>query len=393
MRSPRSHHSCSPRSLAGGRLTGLVPLLAFTLPAFTSLGILGGCGAPAPEFGPERRIPADERAIIWEASTTQRLLIEEEPKRWTGDLPAGWEERPADPQRFKDAVWAVPGDDGQTAQCWLTAGVGGGLAGNMQRWYRQFEQPVGNADDLPEIPFAGERGQLLELTGTYSGTPGHAMLLAFRAKGQQVRTLKFVGPEALVKQNREKFLALAGSLRQEAGAPVTSSTSSGSMGAAGENPHAGNPHASNPKNEPADSPFEADVPAAWQATNSGRILHHTFGADGQGEIYVSQLSGELNPMMLGIWRAELGARGDLTQEQFDALPRCELLGEGAIWLDLSGDYSNNMTGKTITNARSLVAVQAVGSTIVFAKMLGPATDVMAEAAAFREFCRSIRRKE
>ncbi|MCR9244068.1 MAG: hypothetical protein NXI31_03490 [bacterium] len=363
------------------------------------LALASACGSPPAEFGVERRVAAEQRPTVWDAPSRYRLLFEEEPKVWVGDAPAGWEVQPPQPTNFKDLIWRIPGDPG--ADCWLTGGVRGGLAGNMARWYRQFEQPVGRVDELPEVPFCGERGRLLELTGSYNKEPGKAMLLAFRSRGQFVTTLKLVGPEAVVKANREKFLALASSLRQEAAPPTAGSGGSRSgaagnggqkgSGPAGGNPHQQNPHGAGGHGEAVAELYDADVPEAWQRrADSAKPMHHTFGKDGAGEVYVSQLSGKIRPM-LGIWRAELGIEGAMADAEFEALPTCEMLGEGALWLDLTGDYRNMMTGKKLIGARSLIAVRDDGGTITFAKMIGPATDVMAEVEAFKAFCKSLRK--
>ncbi|MCA8952673.1 MAG: hypothetical protein KDE27_24385, partial [Planctomycetes bacterium] len=345
------------------------------------------------------------RPIVWDATPKERFGLPDigpatgQAESFAAETPADWRQEPADPANFKDLIWSVPGDPG--AQCWLTGGVRGGLAGNMVRWYRQFGLQPEMPESLPEIPFFDGRGRLLELTGTYNGTEGQAMLLAFSNRGDLVTSLKLVGPEAVVLSNKNAFLALAGSLRRGAGGgPSGGMASPGAVAPGTPNPHAadpqaGNPHAGNPGGADglATGPFTADVPAAWQPkAGSPRSLHHAFGAAGDGEVYVSQLSGDIRPM-LGVWRAELGDTTPLGDAEFAALPKCEMLGPDALWLDMTGNYDNPMSGRKIPNARSIVAVRNDGGTITFAKLIGPATDVMAEVEAFRTFCASLRRSQ
>ena len=94
----------------------------------------------------------------------------------------------------------------------------------------------------------------------------------------------------VVAENRDKFLALATTMRKE---PVGSGAGHQALGHLPQGN--GGPDLSG-------GPFLGDAPATWQQkAQSPRQLHHTFGTD--GEVYVSQLSGDIGPM-LGIWLAE-----------------------------------------------------------------------------------------
>jgi hypothetical protein len=66
------------------------------------------------------------------------------------------------------------------------------------------------------------------------------------------------------------------------------------------------------------------------------------------------------------------------------------LGDDAVLLDLTGTF-RSMTGKTIPEARLLLAARSDGTAITFCKLVGPAADVAAQVDAFRRFCGSIRR--
>ncbi|HEX5053804.1 MAG TPA: hypothetical protein VFZ65_18635 [Planctomycetota bacterium] len=306
--------------------------------------------------------------------------------RWTGDTPVGWEELPAQPQRFRDAVWRVAGNE--ETECYLSAGVGGGVSMNMGRWYtQQFGvQDVPAVEALPVVELAGHPGRLVELSGTYMQKPGQAVLLAFFAEGDQVTSLKFTGPEAVVQGNRDKFLQLARSLRRASAGPNPEAPPiQPGQPMPPNHPGMNTEHAA-PTSASAPAPFAADVPAGWTAKPGSRPLHHTFGTD--GEVYVSQLGGGLRPT-LDIWRGEVGLAA-MSDAEWNALPKVPMLGGEATLLDVSGDF-HSMSGKQIAGARLLVVTLLEGGTITFAKLVGPAAEVEAQRAPFLKFCASLRR--
>ncbi|MBM4063033.1 MAG: hypothetical protein FJ265_18350, partial [Planctomycetes bacterium] len=88
---------------------------------------------------------------------------------YTADLPAGWTQLPSQPERFRDAVFGVPGGDGD---CAYTAAVGGGLRGNVDRWTEQFGLPALTDEQLaaaPQHPLGGAPAKFVELAGTFRG--------------------------------------------------------------------------------------------------------------------------------------------------------------------------------------------------------------------------------
>ncbi|MEO6596975.1 MAG: hypothetical protein ABIP94_19690 [Planctomycetota bacterium] len=369
---------------------------------FLSL-LFASCGADATvDFGEPRLVSRDQRPTTWDALAKLRLGLPDmkapsgpagqaAAKRWSGTTPVGWEELPAQPARFRDAVWRVAGSEG--TECYLSAGVGGGVAMNMSRWYtQQFGiQQVPATESLPVVEMAGRTARLVELAGDYMQKPGQAVLLAFYAEGEQVTSLKFNGPEAVVKGNREKFLELAKSLRTATASPDGSALPiqpgqpmpKDHLPMPGAAPHAQTPTPAGP----AAAPFTATVPAGWTAkAESSRPLHYTFGTD--GEVYLSQLGGGLRPM-LDIWRGEVGLAA-MTDAEWNALGKAPMLEAQATLLDVAGDF-HSMTGKQIAGARLLVATLLEGGSITFVKLVGAKDEVEAQRPAFLQFCASLRR--
>ena len=373
-----------------------LPLLA--------LAALAGCAPDTAKWSEPAAKSNEQRPTEWSTPTKQRLGLQDmtapsadaagpAQKTFVAQSPPdAWVPQPAQPAMFKNLVWKIASDP--AAECYLTAQVGGGVQGNVSRWFGQFGvTQIPALESLPVIELAGKPGRLVELTGDYKGTnPGYAMLLAYTADGDQVTTLKFTGPEATVKAHRDNFIALAKSLRSASASPNPQAPpiQRGQPLPDGHPPVPGTkelpPHAPPAAATPG-GPFTATVPAGWTAkAGSSKWLHHTFGTE--GEVYVSQLGGSARGSV-DIWRGEMGLAAP-TEAEFGALPKVPMLGGEAILIDASGDHKS-MTGKQLPGARMLVAAQENGGTIVFCKLIGKAADVEAQRAAFLAFCASLRR--
>lgn len=299
------------------------------------------------------------------------------PTGFTGDLPTGWTQLPSEPQRFRDAVFGVPGGDGDVS---YTASVGGGLRGNIDRWTGQFGLPALTEEQLanaPQHPLAGKQAKLVELQGTFRGREGQAML-ALITDGSQGSTFKFTGPKELVMAEKGNFLALAASLRKGQGKV------SAPGAAPAQNPQMPADHGATPA--PASSAFAATIPAGWAKKASNKEMHHTFGKS--GEVYISALGGDLR-QILDVWRVEMQLE-PLTDAEWSALPKLPLLGQEGVLMDIAGDYKG-MVGNPIQGARMLVGACKDGKATVFVKLFGAADDVAAQKDAFAAFCSSLRR--
>jgi hypothetical protein len=351
------------------------------------------------EFGPPQQLRKEQRPTVWEAPSKERLGLPEMgpaaaggdagggAKVWVGDAPAGWETRPS--RQFRDAVWAIP--SAPDAEIYLTVGVGGGVPGNLARWYtQQFGvAQVPAAESLPVVELAGKPARLAELAGTFAGKPGWKGLIAFFAEGDRVTSFKFTGPAAVVDGNRDRFLALAKSLRSATASadPKAPPIEPGQAMPSGH-PDVGAPAGATAPAPAAAGPITATIPAGWRPkAGSSKWLHHEFGAG--GEVYMSQLGGGMKDT-LDIWRGEMG-QAPLPADGDKGLPRTAFLGDDAILLDLAGDF-RSFSGRQIPGARMLVAARVDDGAITFAKLVGPAADVAAAAESFAAFCRSARKE-
>ena len=404
------------RSLPGP-MTVMAPLRRYAVPdrmkifasSFSLLALLCACGADTTaEFGPPKTISSDKRPIVWDASTRDRLGVgdmgaaasastgQEGPKRVVANVPAGWEELPPAPARFRNAVWRVKGES--TTDIYLTVGVGGGVPGNLRRWYvNQFGKSTAPAvEALPPVDLAGRSGRLVEVDGTFSGKSDWAALIAFYNEGSAVTSLKFTGPKLIVSANKKQFLQLAKSIRFAAASPNPQAPPirRGQALPDGHMPiDGGNQSSAGGSPSTAAAPFTATTPEGWTKKEGRRILNHTFGSG--SELYISQLGGTLR-QSLDIWRGEVSVAGKrlspLTDDEFKNLSKALFLGEDAVLMDLAGNFQG-MTGARIESARLLVAARLDGTTITFCKLVGPQSEVDAQRDAFVQFCGSVRRTQ
>jgi hypothetical protein len=314
---------------------------------------------------------------------------------FTAVSPLCFEELPPAPERFRHLLWRVKGEP--ETECYLTVGVGGGLRANIDRWFGQFGQSVPDAAVLAasqKVSLLGKVGQLLELSGTFTAAgkarEGYSMLLVYTVENDQVTTLKFTGAKDVVAKHKDEFLTLSGSIT--AGLATVKTTADTEVV---KQPVSLAPaEATPPKEAPADhknegsAPFVAAVPKDWQPkANSSKALHYSFG---QGsEIYLGQLGNDLLAN-INVWRGSLG-QPPIEAADLVTMPKVELLGPDAVLLEITGKLEDPFTGKKLDDARLLLAAGVRDGTLVFVKCLGPASEVLAQRAAFVQFCESIRR--
>jgi len=135
-------------------------------------------------------------------------------------VPADWQEQPPKSQ-FVLGEFALTGEGGP-ARLTLSS-AGGGLEANVERWQGQFSR--GPNDPEPrqsEITFDGQKGTLVELSGTYTdmfsgGNPNKnwRMLGAAIPIGPTNFFVKLTGPQITVTAQREAFVKFVESARTE----------------------------------------------------------------------------------------------------------------------------------------------------------------------------------
>ncbi len=105
---------------------------------------------------------------------------------------------------------------------------GGGVAGNIQRWYGQFAQPDGkrteDVAEVEELEIDGVKVHWVDIAGSYKGGPGSSgeVLDDYRMLGAIIETeamgdyfLKFYGPAPIVDAHLERFKKFVHSMTVE----------------------------------------------------------------------------------------------------------------------------------------------------------------------------------
>ena len=138
---------------------------------------------------------------------------------YRGTTPEGWRETPSTPIRLLNYVI---GPDGR-GEVYLSQ-TRGGILGNVERWHGQFGIANTVGEDLlkmDRVPIMGTgEGLLVEARGTYSpgmgrpAEPGFALMGVIGVlEGGAILTVKMTGPEAVVKEERTRFLEFCRTLQ------------------------------------------------------------------------------------------------------------------------------------------------------------------------------------
>jgi len=185
--------------------------------AFASLS----CGKPSGsvEITETREAPAPHDVTIPNAAPAAQSDAPRREYKWV--VPEGWTEVAKTAMRI--ANFRI-GDDQQT-ECYVTIlkGTGGGTAMNINRWRGQMgaeNAPLSEdaIQQLPKISMLGKDVPLAEATGTYQGMMGETktgyMLMGTICElGEESVFVKMIGPESVVRAQRDKFVAFCGSLK------------------------------------------------------------------------------------------------------------------------------------------------------------------------------------
>lgn len=200
------------------------------------LSLLVGCGeresSPKESPSPTGAVrPAQALPIPGEGGSPGAVLPEGHPRGVTWDAPSSWvETEPSSSMRV--AQYRIDGAAG-AAECvvyYFGPNQGGAAMANAERWAGQFTQPDGSSSlermKVSDLVAATGPAKLVEVTGTYDGgmtmtdqpakpRPG-SMLLGGIVPGPDAPWFfKLTGPEATVRAEREKFVALLRSVRAD----------------------------------------------------------------------------------------------------------------------------------------------------------------------------------
>jgi hypothetical protein len=289
---------------------------------------------------------------------------------WT--TPEGFEEK-RPPGQMREVDFRLRRDP--QVECYLSVAQGG-IAANVLRWRKQMAlEPISPAAvaGLPQEPFLGQGGVLVDLEGTFVGMgqseprPGYRMLgLLVEEPGRTV-TLKMIGPAGVVAEERESFLALARSFKVAAAPPPPSSPE-------------------------GDGALAWTAPAEWEQRPDQQMRVVTLAPRGvKGtECYVTILSGPAGGVEANLnrWREQMG-QPRLGPADLAALRTVQVLGHAATLIEVIGNYTD-MQGNKVEKAALLGLVCPLEGALLTVKMTGPSDVIAQEKDRFLAFCGSLR---
>ncbi|MFN0128852.1 MAG: hypothetical protein ACKV19_19445 [Verrucomicrobiales bacterium] len=141
---------------------------------------------------------------------------------------------------------------------------------------------------------------------------------------------------------------------------------------------------------PAAQEYRWTLPPGWmeKPATQFRRANFAFGSSGEGECYLSMTQGsELENV--NRWRLQMG-QPPLDEEAFAALPRRDIFGFPAAFVDLTGTYTGAAGAAPVEGTRLLGVVRADHDVTLTVKMTGPADLVASHAANFDTFVASLR---
>jgi len=308
------------------------------------------------------------------------------------DLPPGWTVQPRTEMRL---INLRPADDPRAA-CAVTVigGEGGGLVNNVNRWRGQFGQGPATEEeifDLPLIKLLAGNATLVELEGDFAGMAGEggqdwAMLGAIAQTPSAVIFVKMTAPKAVMDQERDSFFAFVASLNLDGIGPA-------------QDDHAGHNHAPGEGHEeeevghsgapgPAEdvtfaaNGFKFTVPSTWSDGGPASMRTLNFRVSAETECYLVVLPGQAGGLVPNInrWQGQMGL-GPLSEEEVEALPRAQFLGEEAYLLQADGDYVG-MDGIAHSDMTMLALLLMREEDSLFLKMIGPEPEVAAQRESF-----------
>jgi hypothetical protein len=140
-------------------------------------------------------------------------------------------------------------------------------------------------------------------------------------------------------------------------------------------------------------PFTWETPEGWSRMPkmAMRDLTFTFGANGEGECYLSRLPGAGGGLAANVnrWRQQMGlepaSEGDIA-----ALPKRDLFGMEAVYVSLDGEFRGMNAAESKKDFRMVGVILAADFGAIFIKMVGPRELVDANTQKFEAFCASLK---
>ncbi len=122
-----------------------------------------------------------------------------------------------------------------------------------------------------------------------------------------------------------------------------------------------------------------------------RFINLQFGPKGEGECYLSLMSGTGGGLEANVnrWRSTQMGLPPYTPEELEKLPTKPLLNREAVYVDFSGDFKAVGATEAQKDYRLVGLILQAPQFILFVKMTGPKDLVEKNMPAFEQFTQSI----
>jgi hypothetical protein len=320
--------------------------------------------------------------------------------KWT--LPDGWIQKPAEGMRL--GSFSAPGKNGQLVDISIVplSGMAGGDLNNVNRWRGQVGLAPITETDLAQqgqdVPVGDASARLYDMAGTPAGATTAARILAVGLHREDMMWFfKATGDEASVASQKDNFISFLKSIQfappgalaglppghpdMNAALPAGHPDMSGTMPPAGATPDATAPAAGLPA---------WTVPAGWQTQPPTQMLLAKFAAAENGqqaEITVSSFPGDVGGLSANInrWRRQLSLPPADDAAVTAAVTALVTQAGPASLVDFNGTDP-----KTSQPARLVGVVLPLNGQTWFYKLMGDATVVEHQKAAFLQFVQSVK---
>ncbi|TLD70151.1 hypothetical protein FEM03_13230 [Phragmitibacter flavus] len=148
---------------------------------------------------------------------------------------------------------------------------------------------------------------------------------------------------------------------------------------------------------PPEDLFSFATPEGWSVAPAAsgpmagmRLVDMRFGPNGEGECFLSMMPGAAGGFEANLnrWRGQMGLPA-YTAEELAALPKREMFGQEATYVDFEGTFTNVGAAAPLEGYRMIGLIQQTPKFTLFVKMTGPKALVEANQEAFMEFAQSI----
>ena len=332
------------------------------------------------------------------AGSRARASAESGAERPPWQVPEGWTEKPREGQSMRIASYGVTAADGRTIDISVVplGPVAGSELDNVNRWRNQIGLPPISQAELDSqtaaVAIGGMTGKMYDMVGTQPTLDGKykaRILAAVLNAGGTTVFFKMIGEDALVSENKPKFLAWLKSVDIGDSSGGSSASSSASAPASAPAAPVAPPPASmaGPVTPPPATGLpEWEVPEGWKSVPASTMRLASFAVGNGGDFSVVALGPAAGGTLANLnrWRGQLGLAPIAEAEVAAATSSVPLKdGQTAILADLTGE--GQFAGR-----KMLAAIVPRPDRTWFFKLTGDAALVTAERERFVKFLKSVK---